>query len=349
MTVVLPAPAATPDPVPSCHPERGQTPGGDDSPPESGPFSRPPRPRPPRPGNPPNPMASNRLRRKYSNGKRVRVADYNYRYYDPLTGRWPSRDPIEEKGGVNLYGFVGNDGVDRFDVLGLEDSNNGGIVGGAGLGTQMIIHGNTPVGNGFFMSGTVPTDYKGSTSVLFIFEKKNPNIMYRLDYGPIEKGPNATTEKVWHHNLNRVQQKLNLTVSNHSTGGGATSAGRAITIYKWGGRALFFIGVASSISEIYYAQDTQREFIVQVGGWAGATIGGAAGAEAGAWAGGGIGVWAGGGGAVPGAVIGGTIGGLGGGALGFWAGSQVTSHVYDTLFTPLTKEEWMVSCESNSP
>lgn len=35
--------------------------------------------------------------------------DYGYRYYDPVTGRWPSRDPIGEQGGVNLYGFVGND------------------------------------------------------------------------------------------------------------------------------------------------------------------------------------------------------------------------------------------------
>lgn len=47
------------------------------------------------------------------------MADYGYRYYDPLTGRWPSRDPIEEKGGVNLYGFVGNDPVGHFDLLGL--------------------------------------------------------------------------------------------------------------------------------------------------------------------------------------------------------------------------------------
>ena len=43
---------------------------------------------------------------------------YGYRYYDPVTGRWPSRDPIEEVGGLNLYGFVGNDGVDRWDLLG---------------------------------------------------------------------------------------------------------------------------------------------------------------------------------------------------------------------------------------
>ena len=32
---------------------------------------------------------------------------------------WPSRDPIRERGGKNLYGFVGNDGVDRSDRLGL--------------------------------------------------------------------------------------------------------------------------------------------------------------------------------------------------------------------------------------
>ena len=44
---------------------------------------------------------------------------YGYRYYDPLTGRWPSRDPIEEKGGTNMYGFVGNFAVKSWDVLGL--------------------------------------------------------------------------------------------------------------------------------------------------------------------------------------------------------------------------------------
>jgi RHS repeat-associated protein len=44
---------------------------------------------------------------------------YGYRWYDPYTGRWPSRDPIEERGGVNLYGFVGNDGVGSLDAAGL--------------------------------------------------------------------------------------------------------------------------------------------------------------------------------------------------------------------------------------
>ncbi|MCF7674416.1 MAG: RHS repeat-associated core domain-containing protein [Akkermansiaceae bacterium] len=44
---------------------------------------------------------------------------YGYRWYDPLTGRWPSRDPIGERGGVNLYGFVGNDGVGEVDLWGM--------------------------------------------------------------------------------------------------------------------------------------------------------------------------------------------------------------------------------------
>jgi RHS repeat-associated protein len=43
---------------------------------------------------------------------------YGYRWFDPVTGRWPSRDPIGERGGLNLYGFVGNDGVNWVDILG---------------------------------------------------------------------------------------------------------------------------------------------------------------------------------------------------------------------------------------
>lgn len=35
-----------------------------------------------------------------------------------MTGRWISRDPIGERGGVNLYAFVGNDGVNDLDILG---------------------------------------------------------------------------------------------------------------------------------------------------------------------------------------------------------------------------------------
>jgi RHS repeat-associated protein len=44
---------------------------------------------------------------------------YGHRYYNPSTGRWLNRDPIEESGGLNPYGFMGNDPVQVYDLLGL--------------------------------------------------------------------------------------------------------------------------------------------------------------------------------------------------------------------------------------
>jgi RHS repeat-associated protein len=44
---------------------------------------------------------------------------YGFRYYGPATGRWPNRDPIEEEGGLNLYGFVQNAPGDDWDWFGL--------------------------------------------------------------------------------------------------------------------------------------------------------------------------------------------------------------------------------------
>jgi len=46
---------------------------------------------------------------------------YGYRFYNPQTGRWNSRDPIGEEGGINLYGFISNRSVNEIDYLGLKD------------------------------------------------------------------------------------------------------------------------------------------------------------------------------------------------------------------------------------
>jgi RHS repeat-associated protein len=43
---------------------------------------------------------------------------YGYRYYNASTGRWLSKDPKQEKGGLNLYGFVRNSPVNNWDFLG---------------------------------------------------------------------------------------------------------------------------------------------------------------------------------------------------------------------------------------
>ncbi len=43
---------------------------------------------------------------------------FGYRYYDPINGRWLSRDPLDEKGGANIYGFVENDPANSIEYLG---------------------------------------------------------------------------------------------------------------------------------------------------------------------------------------------------------------------------------------
>jgi RHS repeat-associated protein len=52
-------------------------------------------------------------------GNETGLLYYGFRYYNPSTGRWPSRDPIGERGGNNLYGMVGNDTINWADVLGM--------------------------------------------------------------------------------------------------------------------------------------------------------------------------------------------------------------------------------------
>ena len=46
---------------------------------------------------------------------------YNYRHYSPSLGRFLSRDPIAEQGGLNLYAFVCNNSIAQTDMLGREE------------------------------------------------------------------------------------------------------------------------------------------------------------------------------------------------------------------------------------
>jgi hypothetical protein len=56
--------------------------------------------------------------------KRLNAQEKSSYHYEAASGRsnWPNRDPIAEYGGVNLYGFVRNDGVNLIDLYGLKCS-----------------------------------------------------------------------------------------------------------------------------------------------------------------------------------------------------------------------------------
>ncbi|MBZ0302565.1 MAG: RHS repeat-associated core domain-containing protein [Anaerolineae bacterium] len=43
----------------------------------------------------------------------------HYRAYSPATGRWLTRDPIFEAGGINLYAYVEGNPISRIDPFGL--------------------------------------------------------------------------------------------------------------------------------------------------------------------------------------------------------------------------------------
>jgi RHS repeat-associated protein len=49
----------------------------------------------------------------------VGLSYYGYRFYQPVMGRWLTRDPLQEAGGINLYGFVQNNPVNLIDPWGL--------------------------------------------------------------------------------------------------------------------------------------------------------------------------------------------------------------------------------------
>jgi RHS repeat-associated protein len=57
---------------------------------------------------------------KYTDEETGLVA-YQLRYYNPTMGRWLSRDPIGERGGRNLYEFVGNHTISSLDRLGTTE------------------------------------------------------------------------------------------------------------------------------------------------------------------------------------------------------------------------------------
>jgi RHS repeat-associated protein len=84
----------------------------------------------------------------------------NYRAYSAQHGRWISRDPIFEAGGVNLYAYVGNSPINLNDRLGLWSFSFGAYAGPGGA----ITFGRDPTTGQWFYGGRVGIGFGGGAS-----------------------------------------------------------------------------------------------------------------------------------------------------------------------------------------
>jgi hypothetical protein len=66
------------------------------------------------------------------------------RPYDPNLGRWIQRDPIQEIGGLNLYGYVENNPINESDPLGLWNLWNPATWGDANPNGWSFVNSLTP-------------------------------------------------------------------------------------------------------------------------------------------------------------------------------------------------------------
>jgi RHS repeat-associated protein len=84
-----------------------------------------------------------------------------FRAYHPALGRWMSRDPIGEMGGINLYGYVSNNPINYYDPYG----ESAAAVVGAWIGGDVAIPEPTDaawpkwVGYGLVFGGAVALDW----------------------------------------------------------------------------------------------------------------------------------------------------------------------------------------------
>ena len=284
---------------------------------------------------------------------------YNYREYEPVEGRWLSRDSIQSHDIVSFV-FCHNR-IIRPDRLGLTDDVIVEGLGAAWAGWELTLGDKTAVrlsGEHFYVTGQPPkgswVPKSGSTSPLIIYKADNPKKIFRLDYHPLD---DTAGMPVWHYNKTRGFARIReLSVANHATIRSAAYTGRLLTVFRYGGRAMFVAGGATSAFQIYKASNRVREVSVQVSGWAGGIVGAKIGSGIGGRLGVALTVIAGNIGpqavvpeevvTVPASfVIGSGIGGIAGGVIGSISGVTVAEKVYDWAFTPGECDQYVICGE----
>jgi len=89
----------------------------------------------------------------------VRKSKQEKHAYDARIALWPSRDPIEERGGLNLYGFVKNAPTRYVDKLGMAEVAAGVCFSGTAVLTPGF-HGTVEISRAFYVITAWPPTTK---------------------------------------------------------------------------------------------------------------------------------------------------------------------------------------------
>ncbi len=124
---------------------------------------------------------------------------YGYRYYVPSAGRWLSKDPIGERGGLGLYGSILNDPNHWIDRNGLDMSHvaAGTLIGAAG-GASVLGIGAIPGAIGGAIFGLIvgtPSTANQDSDVLPPVPTPDPNPPPQPAPDPAPHGPNYNPTK----------------------------------------------------------------------------------------------------------------------------------------------------------
>jgi RHS repeat-associated protein len=121
---------------------------------------------------------------------------YGYRFYSANQGRWLSRDSLGERGGADLYHFLGNAGIESIDYLGLEELYTQGL--GAwdtfwlGFGNDFISTGD----NVWDATGRTYYDLNGMAAASFYGTEADFNPCSRTMASALSQNPDELRKRI---------------------------------------------------------------------------------------------------------------------------------------------------------
>ncbi|MBS0633488.1 MAG: hypothetical protein JSS11_16380 [Verrucomicrobia bacterium] len=112
---------------------------------------------------------------------------YGHRYYSPSLGRFINRDPSGENGGINLYGFCGNNGINAWDYLGLDPQADWAAYSALSPSQRDDMYGNSTLWNGMKPDNVGETGRVGTDADLWGAMQNAADNMYAAQMAALAK------------------------------------------------------------------------------------------------------------------------------------------------------------------